>query len=65
MSQQAMHLLGALGLLGLAWWHAMELFIAWYSGMEAEIPGPTWWTMAAVSSALAAAALPLLWSAVR
>ena len=66
MSQQSMHLLAATGLLGLAWWcGGAELFLAWYSGMDAEIRPATWCTVAAISGMLAVAAVPLLWSACR
>jgi hypothetical protein len=61
-----MHLLAATGLLGLAWWHGgAELFLAWYSGMDAEIRPATWWATATTSAMLAVAAVPLLWSACR
>ena len=65
MSQQSAALLGGLALLGLAWWHGVPLCLAWYSGVDPEIPSGTWWTLAATSAALAAAAVPLLWSAAR
>lgn len=61
-----MHLLAALGLLGAAWWYGgAELFVAWYSGVDAEIRAATWWTAAATSGTFAVAAVPLLWSACR
>jgi hypothetical protein len=53
----------ALLLLGVGWWSGVECFVAWYSGVEPEIPAAVWLSALARSAAAAAGAAALLWAA--